>query len=107
MKKIRALGVAAMACAAVGEVSCARRESAVEVGTRAQILHQSVGADPNDLDPQLVSTNQAAAISMALNEGLTNYDPRDLHAVPGVAERWDVSADGLTYTFRLRANARW
>src|ERR1039458_5595677 len=86
---------------------CVRRETAVEEGTRTQILHQGVGADPNDLDPQVISTNQAAAISMALNEGLTNYDPRDLHPVPGVAESWDVSADGLTYTFHLRANARW
>ena len=99
--------LAALACVALGEAGCARRETAIEAGTRAQILHQGVGADPNDLDPQVVSTNQAAAISMALNEGLTNYDPRDLHPVPGVAERWDVSADGLAYTFHLRANAQW
>jgi len=76
-------------------------------GDEEQVLHQGVGADPNDLDPQIVSSNQAAAISMALGEGLTNYDPADLHPVPGVAESWDVSADGLAYTFHLRANARW
>jgi len=87
--------------------ACARRESGVESGTRAQILHQGIGADPNDLDPQLVSTNQAAEVSMALGEGLTNYSPGDLHPVPGVAERWDVSADGLVYTFHLRPSARW
>lgn len=86
---------------------CARRETAADAGIRTQTLHIGVGADPNDLDPQIISTNQAAAISMALNEGLTNYDPRDLHPVPGVAESWDVSADGLTYTFHLRPNARW
>jgi oligopeptide transport system substrate-binding protein len=93
-------------CLASG-AGCARRETAVEAGTRAQVLHQSVGADPNDLDPQIISTNQAAAIAMALCEGLTNYDPRDLHAVPGVAESWEISGDGLTYTFHLRANAKW
>ena len=87
--------------------SCTRRETAVEAGTRTQVLHQGVGADPNDLDPQIVSTNQAAAVSMALCEGLTNYDPRDLHPVPGVAERWEISPDGLTYTFHLRPNAKW
>lgn len=107
MNFARALGIAALAGAALGEAGCARRETAVEAGTRAQILHQSVGADPNDLDPQVVNSNQAAAISMALNEGLTNYDPRDLHPLPGVAERWDISADGLTYTFHLRATAQW
>src|SRR5437879_13833577 len=107
MKLARALGVAALACVALGETGCARRETAVAAGTRAQILHQGIGADPNDLDPQIVSTNQAAAISMALCEGLTNYDPRDLHPVPSVAESWDISADGLTYTFHLRANVKW
>ena len=96
-----------LALCVLGSAGCARRETAVEAGNRAQILHQGVGADPNDLDPQIISTNQAAAISMALGEGLTNYDPRDLHPVPGVAESWDVSADGLTYTFHLRANAKW
>src|SRR5205823_1403508 len=40
-------------------------------------------------------------------EGLTQYDPRDLHPVPAVAERWEVSPDGLEYTFHLRADARW
>ncbi len=98
-----------LACAALalGLAGCARRESAVAAGTRTQVLHQGVGADPNDIDPQVVSTNQAAAISMALCEGLTNYDPRDLHPVPGVAASWDVSPDGLTYTFHLRPDARW
>ena len=31
----------------------------------------------------------------------------DLHPVPGVAERWESTADGLTYTFHLRSDARW
>jgi oligopeptide transport system substrate-binding protein len=87
--------------------ACARHGTEVQAGSRAQILHQGIGADPNDLDPQLVSTNQAAAISMALCEGLTNYDPGDLHPVPGVAERWDVSSTGLVYTFHLRPGAEW
>jgi oligopeptide transport system substrate-binding protein len=86
---------------------CARHETDVQSGVRTGVLHQGVGGDPNDLDPQLVSSNRAAAISMALNEGLTNYDPRDLHPVPGVADRWDVSPDGLAYTFHLRPDARW
>jgi oligopeptide transport system substrate-binding protein len=87
--------------------ACARRETGVESGTRAQILHQGIGADPNDLDPQLVSSNQAAEVSMALGEGLTNYSPGDLHPVPGAAESWEVSGDGLVYTFHLREGARW
>ncbi len=46
-------------------------------------------------------------ILAALFEGLVAEDPRDLHPVPGVAERWDVSADGRIYTFHLRPEAKW
>ena len=38
--------------------------------------------------------------------GAGRRGPEDLHPVPGVAERWDVSPDGRVYTFRLR-DARW
>jgi oligopeptide transport system substrate-binding protein len=44
---------------------------------------------------------------MALFEGLTCIDEKTSQAVPGVAERWDVSTDGLVYTFHLRAEAKW
>ena len=94
-------------CALTLLVACTKRETPVELGNRTQVLHQGIGPDPNDLDPQVISTNQAAVIAMALCEGLTNYDPQDLHPVPGVAERWEVSPDGLSYTFHLRTDARW
>jgi len=38
---------------------------------------------------------------------LARLDARSLEPVPGVAESWDISADGKTYTFHLRPNARW
>ncbi len=86
---------------------CSRHDSAVGIGNRTQVLHQNIGAEPQDLDPQLMQTNAHFNVLMALYEGLTGYDPRDLHPVPGIAERWDISADGLVYTFHLRADARW
>ena len=62
--------------------------------------------DPGSLDPHKVSTSVEAHILDELYEGLTVYDD---HAVlrPGVAARWDVSPDALTYTFHLRPDARW
>ncbi len=60
-----------------------------------------------DLDPQLVNGVGEYNVISALIEGLVSEDPHDLHPVPGVAERWDVSADGKTYTFHLRHNAKW
>lgn len=64
-------------------------------------------AEPSGLDPQTITGLSESHIVGALFEGLVNYDPKDLHPVPGVAESWSMSADGRTWTFRLRADARW
>ncbi|MCW5549462.1 MAG: peptide ABC transporter substrate-binding protein [Opitutaceae bacterium] len=86
---------------------CWSRENAVDRGSRAQVLHRGLGADVADLDPHVITGLPEINVVSALFEGLVAEDPVDLSPVPGVAERWEVSADGLTYTFRLRADARW
>ena len=60
------------------------------------------GAEPESIDPHLVEGVPEHAIYMSLFEGLTTYDPETALAVPGIAESWDVSDDGMTYTFHLR-----
>ncbi|MDO8538946.1 MAG: peptide ABC transporter substrate-binding protein [Opitutaceae bacterium] len=86
---------------------CPQRETAVQRGNRDQILHRSLGYDVVDLDPHLVTGIAEGEVMRALFEGLVAEDPENLHPVPGMAERWDVSADGLVYTFHLRADAKW
>jgi oligopeptide transport system substrate-binding protein len=63
--------------------------------------------EPTDLDPHIITSQQDYNLMMAFFEGLLSQDPKDLHPVPGVAERWDVSDDGKVYTFHLRKDARW
>jgi oligopeptide transport system substrate-binding protein len=87
--------------------SCHRPETNVAKGTRHQIHHKGNGREVQDLDPQIVNSVSASNILSALFEGLVAEDPHDLHPVPGVAERWDISTDGKTYTFHLRADAKW
>lgn len=94
--------VAALAC-----FGCAQRETAVDRGVREQVLHRGIGHDLAGLDPHLATQASDYSVLSALFEGLVAEDPVDLHPVPGVAERWELSPDGLTYTFHLRANARW
>ena len=65
------------------------------------------GAEPQDLDPQVVTGVPEHKLIMAIFEGLLAENPRDLSPEPGIAERWEVSADGLVYTFHLRADAKW
>jgi oligopeptide transport system substrate-binding protein len=72
-----------------------------------RLLNMHTNAEPETLDPNLATGNVEQHYINALFEGLTNYHPKDLHAVPGVAEKWTVSPDGKTYTFTLRKNAKW
>lgn len=87
--------------------ACAPRETLVEQGNRTQTLHRSIGPDLADLDPHLASSLGDVHVLSALFEGLVTENPADLSPLPGVATAWDVSADGLVYTFHLRPEARW
>jgi len=102
-----AFATPALGAALLGLPGCLRRETAVQSGNRAQILHRGIGSDVGDLDPQLATNIAEGDIDSALFEGLVAEDPADLHPVPGVAESWEISSDRLTYTFHLRADARW
>src|SRR4051812_12704217 len=64
------------------------------------------GTEPETLDPHKATDVSSAEIIFQLFEGLVSYGP-DAAIVPGVAERWERSADGLSYVFHLRDNARW
>jgi oligopeptide transport system substrate-binding protein len=72
----------------------------------AAVLRRGNGPEPDSLDPQLARSVSAATILRDAYEGLATLD-RDGVPGPGVAERWQVSADGRVYTFNLRAAARW
>src|SRR5262245_42755215 len=59
------------------------------------------------LDPGTVTGVPEGRVLYAIFEGLVVKHPRTLEPIPGVAQSWDVSPDGLTYTFHLRENALW
>ncbi|ACA19661.1 extracellular solute-binding protein family 5 [Methylobacterium sp. 4-46] len=63
-------------------------------------------ADPETLDPHRSSTLAEATILLDLFEGLTCYDAAG-RIVPGAAESWTTSEDGLTWSFTLRPDGRW
>jgi oligopeptide transport system substrate-binding protein len=65
------------------------------------------GDEPESLDPPISSGQPEARIYMALFEGLVEYDPKTLNAIPGVAETWEVNNDSSEFVFHLRQNARW
>ena len=85
---------------------CSSEEKSISSKER-KILKITVGAEPEDIDPHVVTGVPEHHIIAALTEGLVAEDPVDLHPVPGVAEKWEVSEDGKVYTFQIRENAKW
>jgi oligopeptide transport system substrate-binding protein len=68
-------------------------------------LEYGNNSEPQTLDPGKANLVDEASIIGDLMMGLTT-DAADARPVPGAAESWTVSADGLVWTFRLR-DARW
>jgi oligopeptide transport system substrate-binding protein len=72
----------------------------------AQTLERGNGPEPSTLDAHRCPEVACGNILRDLYEGLVAEDARG-RIVPGMAERWDVSADGRLWTFRLRPGLRW
>ena len=69
-------------------------------------LDRGIGSEWSSLDPQVNFDAAAGWIQMDAYEGLVNFDGTG-KVIPGAAETWDVSADGLAYTFHLRDGLKW
>lgn len=74
-------------------------------GAEANIVFP-IDSDPLYLDPQVVSTTGGKNIIANCFEGLVTLG-KDGELVPGCAESWTVSPDGLTYTFILNKACKW
>ena len=71
-----------------------------------RVLVRGSGGEPGTLDPVLAEDIHAFNILLDMYEGLFIEDAAG-RLIPGVAESWQVSPDGMTYTFALRETARW
>src|SRR5688572_28418651 len=86
---------------------CGKRETPAAQGIRTHTLLVGNAAEPGDLDPHLASILNDQIVVLTLFEGLTLLDERTTNPLPAAAESWNVSADGLTWTFRLREGLQW
>lgn len=80
--------------------------SAVEVLAAEQVLRRGNGPEVETLDPHKAQSVSASNILRDLYEGLVGEAP-DGRLRPGAAASWEISRDGLRYSFRMRADARW
>lgn len=68
---------------------------------------QRISSQPISLDPAKSSRIQDDQVKWLLFDALTQLSADGTKMEPGLAERWEQSADGLTYTFTLRRNVRF
>ncbi|MBI2906670.1 MAG: hypothetical protein HYX92_03320 [Chloroflexi bacterium] len=71
------------------------------------ILTLGASADPPSLDPIREASGTLFNVLPSYS-GLLQYDPLDNEKViPDLAERWELSGDGMAYTFHLRKDVKW
>ncbi len=80
--------------------ACSRREP------RADLVLVN-GAEPQSLDPAILSGQPDGRAASSLFEGLLQFHPETGEPVPAIAERYEKSTDGLVYAFFIRSNALW
>lgn len=100
----------ATACiAAVLVAGCGRNPDqapAAEDDAAPVVFRRANGPEPDTLDPQRAEDESSREIIRDLYEGLVGESPAG-ELVPGAAESWEVSADGLSWVFLLRPDGRW
>lgn len=79
---------------------------ALQTTAAAETFRRANGNEPDTLDPQKYELLSENNILRDLFEGLASTD-ENMRIVPGQAERWDVSEDGMTWTFHLREGLEW
>ena len=73
-----------------------------------KVLRVRIGADMTGLDPAKLFNIENQTISNHVYNGLVRYEyEKSGGIVPDLAEKWDLSADGKTYTFHLRKGVKW
>ena len=74
---------------------------------REQTLTFAQGADPRGLDPALVDDGESSKPIVQMYEGLTQFGDSNTEVEPCLAESWEISDDGLTYTFKLKQGVKF
>ena len=91
--------------AVVGLFVCSSLTSCDSSGSRADLVILN-GAEPESIDPAVITGQLDGRVAYALFDGLVHFDR---HGVPqpAIAQSWDLSSNATTYTFHLRSNAKW
>ena len=91
--------------ALIGFFVCSSLTSCDSSGSRADLVILN-GAEPESIDPAVITGQLDGRVAYALFDGLAHFDRYGIPQ-PAIAQSWDISSDAKTYTFHLRSNAKW
>ncbi|HLR45663.1 MAG TPA: ABC transporter substrate-binding protein, partial [Deinococcales bacterium] len=73
----------------------------------ADEIRVALPAEGDTLDPTHMSLTTSFSVATNIYSGLVRYEPGTIDLMPDLAESWETSEDGLTWTFHLRDDVHW
>ncbi|MGW3658428.1 ABC transporter substrate-binding protein [Streptomyces sp. NPDC005151] len=111
LRTLLASGAAALALAAgsivPGMPLGAAPQQAQAADNGKTTLTVAVAQSVDSLSPFLAQRLMSTSVHRLMYDFLTNYDAKDNHTIPGLATKWEPSADKLTWTYTIRPNSKW
>ena len=95
--------LALVAAGGCGKKDASRWAYSVQGGN---VFRYAMQSRPTTLDPALVEDGDTIDMLMQVFEGLVMWSDKN-EVVPNIAEKWEVSPDGRTYTFHLRSDVKF
>ena len=106
MSRRSLLLVTSLAVLAMLGSACSSSPSSPQVSSGGT-LRLAYLADMAQADPDVFYDIEGNTVILSVYEGLLKYKPDSTEIVPSLAESWEVSPDGLTYTFKLRSGVKF
>lgn len=109
MKRMKRIVALALAVALVGVTltGCGTQAAKDTASKASDTLIYAQGAEPRGLDPALVDDGESAKVMINIYDGLLKYNKDSTKVEPCLAKTWDVSDDGLSYTFHLQEGVKF
>ncbi len=108
-RRLKAVAAGALAVL-IGTVSAGAGTATAQASDDAQdekVLTVAISQEVDSLSPFLAVRVITTMLGRLQYDFLTNYDPKTGESIPALAESWDTSEDGLTWTFKIREEAKW
>lgn len=102
-----AVGATVVASSAAGAASVASPAAGGQPGAKGGTLLFNGGSNPSGFDPHIVGDVVAWNVLDNLFDRLVRLDAKTQQPIPSLAEKFDASSDGLTYTFQLRKGVKF